>query len=74
MGALGVGVTVVAVVIICAAAFYADRLPDASVGGSYALVQRAWRRRGHRLFWIGLAAAAGLAATLTIFGIVANGW
>jgi hypothetical protein len=70
---LGLAVIAVAVVIICAAAFLADRLIDAAVGGSYGLVQRACRRRGHRMFWIGLVGVVVLAFVLTALGILANG-
>ena len=45
MSALGVAVIAVALVVTCVAASFADRLLDATVGGSYVLVQMAWRRR-----------------------------
>ena len=73
MSALGIAVVAVVVVIACSAAVLADRLLDAAVGGSYSIAQKAWRRRGRRLFWIALVAAVVLAVALTIVGILANG-
>jgi len=69
-------IAVIAVIVIVAsmAAFFADRVPDAAVGGSYTFVQRAWARRGHPLFWIVLAAAVVLAVALTVLGVLANAW
>jgi hypothetical protein len=69
-------IVVIAVIVIVAsvAAFFADRVLDAAVGGSYALVQIAWARRGHRMFWIVLSAAVLLAVALTVLGVLANAW
>jgi transcriptional regulator with XRE-family HTH domain len=68
------GVLAIAAVAILAAvvAIFADRLLDSAVGGSYALVQKARARRGHRGFRIALVGAVTLAMGLTIVGILAN--
>jgi len=68
------GVLAIAAVVAaaCVAAIFANRLIDSAVGGSYALVQRAWARRGHRGIQLALFTSVLLAAGLTILGIVAS--
>jgi ABC-type Fe3+ transport system permease subunit len=70
---LDVAVVAVVLIVACVAAFLADRALNAAVGGSYALMQNAWRRRGHRLFWMALAAAVILAVGATALALLANG-
>lgn len=72
MNALAIVAIAAIALLACVAAIYGDRLLDSAVGGSYALVQRALTRRGHRGFRIALMGSALLAIGLTILGIVAN--
>jgi hypothetical protein len=72
MNALGVVAIGTAIILAIAAAVFADRVLDAAVGGSYALVRRAQARRGRAGFRLAVLGAAMLAIGLTIVGILAN--